>query len=90
MKIQKNKLTEMREKINAVLDKHGRQKVIDSYNRGAFPRSDKVTDLQKRFCFDLFYAAGLGKKIQAAYPNATDAHIYTALRQVCPKVEAKT
>lgn len=61
------------------------------YETGRFARSEKVQDLQKRFCFDLFYASrikiGDGVGTQGdIIGNYTDSHLYTALKQVCPKV----
>ena len=61
------------------------------YEAGRFARSEKVKDLQKRFCFDLFHASrikiGDGIGIQGDIVGEyTDSHLYTALKQVCPKI----
>ena len=61
------------------------------YEAGRFARSEKVKDLQKRFCFDLFYASrieigdGIGTQGDII-GDYTDNHLYTALKQVCPMV----
>ena len=61
------------------------------YEAGHFARSEKVKDLQKRFCFALFYAShikigdGIGTQGDII-GNYTDIHLYTALKQVCPKI----
>ena len=68
--------------------------VIKEYENGDFPRSDKVKDLQKRFCFDLFFATGIriGDGIGIIGDingDYADTHIYTALKSACPKIERK-
>ena len=65
---------------------------VDKYRRGEFPRSDRVKDLQRRFCFDLFHASGLsiGDGIGThgeIIGDYNDDHIYTALRHICPQIE---
>lgn len=63
---------------------------VARYERGEFPRSEKTQDLQRRFCFDVMYAAGLNKWVcDNIYSYANDDHIYTALRKACPKVTRK-
>lgn len=65
--------------------------LVTAYEKGEFHNSDKVKDLQKRFCFDLLYMSGIkigdgigtGGHIIGDY---TDDHTYTALKKVCPKV----
>lgn len=65
-----------------------------AYEEGLFPRSEKVKDLQRRFCFDVFYASGvkIGDGMGTSgdiIGNYNDSHIYTALKTVCPTVERK-
>ena len=63
---------------------------VDEYERGRFSRSEACTDLQQRFCFDLLHAARIGSWMNAElYPYLNDAHIYTALKAICPKIERK-
>ena len=61
------------------------------YSRGEFINSDRVCDLQKRFCFDIMYGVpGLCDWVCVVlYPYANDEHIYTALKSFLPKVERK-
>ena len=62
----------------------------DYYERGEFARSDKVKDLQVRFCFDLFYATGLTSWLcDHVYTYANDDNVYSVLKTCCPKVERK-
>ena len=57
MKISPEHLEHLRKEIGAVILAHGEAALVAAYEAGNFPRSDKVEDLQKRFCFDLYYAA---------------------------------
>ena len=86
MKITKTQLAFMQDKINAVLVSN--PNAVDNYEKGRFPRSDKVKDLQVRFCFDLASGAGLTDYFcSTLYPNGcNDTHITTALKKICPKV----
>lgn len=92
MKFTKEHFGILQTRINEVLDNN--PEIAAMYESGNFPRSDKVKDLQRRFCFDLFWATGLvigdgvGIKgdIQGDY---TDEHLYTVLKRVCPKVTRK-
>lgn len=67
--------------------------IVSDYENGLFPRSDNVKDLQKRFCFDLWYAA-MGRlrtnfEVSDLYSYLNDDHIYTALKKICPTVVRK-
>lgn len=76
--------------INDYLAWYGKEKIIAMYETGDFERSEKVKDLQKRFCFDLLYACKLSAWIcDNIYPYACDIHIYTALKAICPKVNRR-
>ena len=57
----------------------------ERYRAGDFPRADRVRDLDKRYRYDLFYAAG-GYRLLPEDDDLTDAHIYTALRRVVPSL----
>lgn len=90
MKIKKEHYEYMSQKINALLDAKGRDDVIAAYESGNFARSEKVRSLQTRFNFDLFYGAGLsGFACDTLYKYLDDAHIETALKKICPKIERK-
>jgi len=65
-----------------------------AYEEGRFARSESVKNLQKRFCFDVFYASGvkIGDGIGTQgdiVGDYTDDHLFTALKAVCPKVVRK-
>tara|TARA_R100000479_G_C6202554_1_gene135242 strand:+ start:228 stop:509 length:282 start_codon:yes stop_codon:yes gene_type:complete len=89
MKFNQEHLTILKSGIDRVLNNN--PNIIELYEIGRFARSEKVKDLQKRFCFDLFHASrirignGIGTQgdIIGDYNND---HLYTALKQVCPKV----
>mgnify|MGYP003657382394 FL=1 len=90
MKFTKEHLNILKTGVNKVLDANPNAVVM--YSKGEFFRADKVKDLQKRFCFDLFYASGvkIGDGI-GTYGDIigeyTDDHLYTALKVVCPTVK---
>lgn len=53
------------------------------YLEGRFPNASKVTDLNKRYRWDLLHAAGLTDWLcKMVYPYAHDDHIDTALRSI--------
>jgi hypothetical protein len=88
MKIKPEHFEHLKTEIEAILSKYDR--VVDEYEKGQFPRSEKVKDLQKRFCFDVLYGAGLSKWVcDNLYPYMNDDHLYTALKAICPKLERK-
>lgn len=61
--------------------------IAQEYEQGKFARSDKVKDLQQRFCFDLLYGTGLNSWICGnVYSYANDAHLYSFLKSICPTV----
>jgi hypothetical protein len=85
MKIKDEHYKYMKHEIDATLDKY--PDLVSEYESGNFPRADKVKDLQKRFCFDVMYGAGLTKWVcDNLYGYMHDSHIYTALKSICPKV----
>ena len=88
MKIQRDHLEYLQAKIDAVLDKY--PNVVQEYELGHFPRSEKVKDLQQRFNFDLLVGAGVSTWVsENLYPYLDDTHLRTALKRICPKVERK-
>lgn len=63
---------------------------VHDYEEGNFVNADKVNDLQKRFCFDVMYFAGLTTWVcDNLYGYMNDDHIYTALKSICPKVNKR-
>jgi len=89
MKIKPDHLEHIKTAIDELWTRYDKQSLISEYEKGNFPRSGKVKDLQMRFCFDLAYGAGLNKFFCELYTYLDDTHIYTALKVVCPKVERK-
>jgi GH24 family phage-related lysozyme (muramidase) len=85
MKIKPNHYAFMNDAIQKVLTDN--PNAVVNYQSGNFPNSDKVKNLQKRFCYDLAYAAGLSRFFcSTLYEYANDDHIYTALRNICPRI----
>ena len=88
MKIKAEHLQHLKAEIAPILLKYDR--LIEEYETGQFPRSEKVKDLQKRFCFDLLHGAGLSRWVSDnLYPYMNDSHIYTALKAICPTIERR-
>ena len=88
MKIKPLHLERLRKAIEWVLENS--PNIVEDYEQGRFARADKVKNLQKRFCFDLLYAAGVNHWIyDELNPYMNDAHLYTALKAVSPKVVRK-
>jgi hypothetical protein len=86
MKIKHEHLEHIKTAINGLWEKYDKEKLVQEYEEGRFSRSEKVKDLQMRFCFDLAHAAGLNKFFCELYSYLNDTNIYTALKTVCPKV----
>lgn len=88
MKIKPEHFQHLKTEIEAILSKYDR--VVEEYEKGQFPRSEKVKDLQRRFCFDVLFGAGLSRWVSDnLYPYMNDDHLYTALKAICPKLERK-
>jgi len=88
MKIKPEHLKELKERIQYVLEQN--PQAIELYETGQFRNAESTKDLQKRFCFDLLHAGFSSKWVcDTLYPYMNDAHIYTALKSVCPKIERR-
>lgn len=88
MKIKPEHFEHLKTEIEAILSKYDR--VVDEYERGHFPNSEKVKDLQRRFCFDVLFGAGLSRWVSDnLYSYMNDDHLYTALKAICPKLVRK-
>ena len=88
MKIKPEHFQHLKTEINVILSKYDR--LVEEYETGQFPRSEKVKDLQRRFCFDVLFGAGLSRWVSDnLYPYMNDDHLYTALKAICPKLERK-
>lgn len=80
MRISASALEALREAI-APLDTEAAR---DRYRRGDYPRAELVRDVNKRYRWDLFYAAR--GSIIVADEDLSDAHVYTALRSMVADV----
>ena len=88
LKIKSDHLKHLKSECFKVLERN--PNAVENYEQGRFSRSDSVKDLQKRFCFDLMYAAGLSNFVATElYEYMNDDHIYSALKSFIPKVEKK-
>ena len=89
MKIKQQHFDHLKVEIETVLFKYNQDnKLVEEYQRGDYPRAESTQDVQRRFCFDVMYGAGLNKFVcDSLYPYLNDDHIYTALKAICPKVE---
>lgn len=81
MKVTASHLTSLTEAIAPLDTPQARER----YASGDFPRADKVQDLDMRYRWDLYWAAGgyriLGSEETDEY---TSSHIDTALRSIVP------
>tara|TARA_B110000908_G_scaffold167203_1_gene219724 strand:+ start:2732 stop:3001 length:270 start_codon:yes stop_codon:yes gene_type:complete len=85
MKITRAHYNYLKAEIDKVLGNY--PNLIAEYEAGQFPRSDKVKDLQKRFCYDVMKGAGLSKFVcNELYIYLNDNHIYTALKSIVPTI----
>ena len=89
MKIKKQDYDALKVALESVIN----PELINMYESGDFPRSEKTKDLQMRFCFDALHLSGIkigdGVGVQGdinLYGYMNDDHIYTALKAICPKV----
>ena len=74
--------------IGKVLANH--KNAVMRYEHGDFANANKVKDINKRFRWDLFHAAGLTKfACDELYMYLTDDQIDTALRRITPTIERK-
>ena len=76
----------LKKAINEAIEPFGWDEVIKTYETGNFPRADKVKDLQKRFCFDLLFAANVKELVNEIYEYCNDDHIYAALKSFLPTI----
>ena len=89
MKMTTKHLSVLKEGVDKVLAAH--PNAVNMYEKGAFPRSEKVKDLQKRFCYASGIKIGDGIGTHGdIIGNYTDNHLYTALKSLCPTVKKVT
>jgi hypothetical protein len=87
MKMKPEHLTHITTEINTfVKGAGGWTDVVQKYQTGKFPNSDKVKDLHTRLCWDLMHYSGLiPYTCRELYTYLQDAHILTALKKFVPK-----
>ena len=91
MKMKKEHYDHLNKEITTILNKYNdKGQLIHEYEDGQFARSKDVKDLNKRWCFDLLYGAGLTTyACDVLYPYLNDDTIYTALKRICPTLARK-
>lgn len=76
--------------LKALIDKklNGDASLIERYEGGEFPLSERVKDLNTRFQFDLFYNVrqDLPDSAKEELYTMMDSHIQTALRKIVPTI----
>ncbi len=86
MKIKAEHLQHLKDKILPNIT----EEIKHSYETGAFPRSDRVKDLQTRFNCDLVYMfVGSAWICDNLYSYMNDTHLNSALNSFVPKIERK-
>jgi GH24 family phage-related lysozyme (muramidase) len=89
MKIKQEHFDHIKLAIDATLAIHNQNnKLAEEYEQGLFPRAELTKDVQRRFCWDVMYGAGLSKfASDTLYSYLNDDHIYTALKAICPTLK---
>jgi hypothetical protein len=77
MKMDQNSLSQLREHVRWM----DTEELREAYRNGDFPRSDKVTDLDRRYRWDLFYRIPTFIRFHVV-EELDSSHIDTALRKL--------
>ncbi len=81
MKVKPEHLQHMRDAINAFVEQYGADKL--AAHKLALASHPRVKDVETRYRWDLFTAAGLTRyACDVLYTYCTDTHIDTALRSI--------
>lgn len=90
MKMLPEHFDHMKTEIDAILFQYNQDnKLVKEYQSGEYSRAESTKDVQRRLCFALMFGAGLSKfASDNLYSYLNDDHIYTALKAICPKIEA--
>ena len=89
MKITNEHLDTLKSKVLTAYTNMGGEKLVKEYEAGDFARSSKVKDLQKRFCFDVFYASGANEWFVENCGYLNSDHLFTVLKKILPSVQRK-
>ncbi|MAK37154.1 MAG: hypothetical protein CMC15_13460 [Flavobacteriaceae bacterium] len=88
MKMTKTHFETLRVLIAGLLEQHPDTPI--HYSNGNFARANSVKDLNKRYRWDLFYAATrFEKSFRDELTYLQDSHIDTALRNIVTPIERK-
>lgn len=88
MKMKAEHFNTLKTAISNVLEEY--PNVASDYEKGRFARSVGTKDLQRRFCFDLLFGAGINEWVcNELYSYLNENHIYTALKKCTPVLERK-
>lgn len=93
MKISKPLFARIQAAVESAIEAHKdkMEEIKANYEIGNIPRAAGVTDLQVRFCYDIWWQyVSLDVRTDimrdAHSEKCNDAHLMTALRKVCPAV----
>lgn len=89
MKIRKEHFEHIRKQIHDHL--RAKPDIPENYRNGNFYRAERCKDVDKRFRWDMLYAAVSSAWIcENLYPYLNDDHIDTALRNIVPNLDLLT
>lgn len=88
MKVKPEHRERIKKDILSYIESHGGMaSFVERFETGYFPKSEKVKDLNMRFCFDLIRLSGLWDfLLPNVYPYANDEHIHTVVRSILPTI----
>lgn len=74
--------------MKAAIEPVDKEEYRERYRKRDIPRAESVKDINKRYRWDLYYAAA---RITGSLPDSTNgynmSHIDTALRKIVPNIE---
>jgi hypothetical protein len=70
---------DIRQQLAERISQYDSEQTRNRYRTGQFPRADRVQDVNRRYRWDLFYAA---KGYELMPDDIVNAHIDTALRRI--------
>jgi hypothetical protein len=90
MKMSEQTFTALSTMLKIQMDKLDIETIVNNYETGNFPRAEFCKDVQKRFCFDLFYSCPSEEKTKVIdkinAENFKSDQLYTSLKKICPKL----
>ena len=85
MKIAQNVVDELRD----LIEPFDTEDMRENYRLKKFPRAEQTRDVNKRYRWDLYWAATdwhVRDSLGLAGPDISDSHIDTALRKIVPRL----